>query len=252
MLLRLKGLIVLTLLFLAPFANANLERLQTAHEFRSEGYTVGTYLLIDNNLFERIREPGNRETYREALSRMENLLRQMDSPAQLRVPFDTFVNLIRELEALPGEEAHYGLATVNRIMKAHGDVDSAAAAMYDELKEAASEDLLALHRQSIETSQILTLYQNNMFSSIGVYFLENKEGLFDDLDQSIVSRSDELKKLYPDQAGAFARMDKQYQFIQPRLQNPLYDWVPTIAAFYLQRNIETLNDMAREQVQSGA
>lgn len=252
MLLRLKGLIVLTLLCLAPFAHANLERLQTAHEFRSAGYTVGTYLLIDNNLFERIREPGNRETYREALLRMENLLRQMDSPAQLRVPFDAFVNLIRELEALPGEEAHYGLATVNRIMKAHGEVDSAAAAMYDELKEAANEDLLTLHRQSIETSQILTLYQNNMFSSIGVYFLENKEGLFDDLDQSIVSRSEELKKLYPDQAGAFARMDKQYQFIQPRLQNPLYDWVPTIAAFYLQRNIETLNDMAREQVQNGS
>ncbi|WP_339847670.1 hypothetical protein [uncultured Halopseudomonas sp.] len=250
MLLRLKGLIVLTLLCLAPFAHANLERMQTVHEFRSAGYTVGTYLLIDNNLFERIREPGNRETYREALSRMENLLRQMDSPSELRVPFDIFVDLIRELEALPDEEASYGLTTVNRIMMAHGALDKATAAMYEELKGSASENLLTLNRQSIETSQILTLYQNNMFSSIGVYFLENKEGLFDDLDQSIVSRTEELKKLYPDQVGAFARMEKQYQFIQPRLQNPLYDWVPTIAAFYLQRNIETLNEMAREQVQN--
>lgn len=252
MLLRLKGLIVFTLLCLVPLAHADVKRLQNLHEFRSEGYTVGTYLLIDNNLFERIREPGNRETYREALSRMENLLRQLDNPPQLRVPFDTFVDLIRELEALPGEEAHYGLATVNRIMMAHGALDKATAAMYDELKASAEEDLLTLHRQSIETSQILTLYQNNMFSSIGVYFLENKEGLFDDLDQSIVKRSEELKKLYPDQAGAIARMDKQYQFIQPRLQNPLYDWVPTIAAFYLQRNIETLNDMARQEVENGA
>lgn len=252
MLSRLKGLIVLALLCLAPLAHADLQRLQTLHEFRSEGYTVGTYLLIDNNLFERIREPGNRETYRESLARMENLLRQMDSPSQLRAPFDALVSLIIELEALPDDEASYGLTTVNRIMMAHGALDKATAAMYDELKESASEDLLTLHRQSIETSQILTLYQNNMFSSIGVYFLENKEGLFDDLDRSIVSRSEELKKLYPDQIGAFARMDKQYQFIQPRLQNPLYDWVPTIAAFYLQRNVETLNDMAREQVRNAA
>ncbi|WP_373188298.1 hypothetical protein [Halopseudomonas sp.] len=249
MLMRLKGLIVLGLMCLAPLAHANVERLQTVHEFRSEGYTVGTYLLIDNNLFERIREPGNREAYRESLSRMENLLRQLDSPTELRAPFDAFVNLIRELEALPGEEAHYGLATVNRIMMAHGVLDKAAAAMYEELEGSAKEDLLTLHRQSLETSQILTLYQNNMFSSIGVYFLENKEGLFDDLDQSIVSRAAELKKLYPDQAGALARMEKQYQFIQPRLQNPLYDWVPTIAAFYLQRNIETLNDMARQEIE---
>jgi len=183
---------------------------------------------------------------------MENLLRQMDSPSQLRAPFDAFVNLIIELEALSDDEASYGLTTVNRIMMAHGALDKATAAMYDELTESASEDLLTLHRQSIETSQILTLYQNNMFSSIGVYFLDNKEGLFDDLDKSIVSRSEELKKLYPDQVGAFARMEKQYQFIQPRLQNPLYDWVPTIAAFYLQRNVETLNDMAREQVKNAA
>ncbi len=252
MLSRLKGLIVLALLCLAPLAHADLQRLQTLHEFRSEGYTVGTYLLIDNNLYERIREPGNRETYREALARMENLLRQMDSPSQLRAPFDAFVNLIIELEALSDDEASYGLTTVNRIMMAHGALDKATAAMYDELTESASEDLLTLHRQSIETSQILTLYQNNMFSSIGVYFLDNKEGLFDDLDKSIVSRSEELKKLYPDQVGAFARMEKQYQFIQPRLQNPLYDWVPTIAAFYLQRNVETLNDMAREQVKNAA
>lgn len=250
MLLRLKGWIALTLMCLAPLAHADLQRLHTLHEFRSEGYTAGTYLLIDNNLFERVREPGNRETYHEALSRMENLLRQMDSPSQLRAPFDTFVDLIRELESLPGDEAHYGLATVNRIMKAHGALDKAAAQMYDELKDSADEDLLTLHRQSIETSQILTLYQNNMFSSIGVYFLENKEGLFGDLDQSIVNRAAELKKLYPDQAGAFARMEKQYQFIQPRLQNHLSDWVPTIAAFYLQRNIETLNNMAREQVKN--
>ncbi len=252
MLLRLKGLIVLTLLCLAPLAHANLQQLQTLHEFRSAGYTVGTYLLIDNNLFERIREPGNRETYREALSQMENLLRQMDSPTRLRAPFDAFVDLIRELEALPGEEAHYGLATVNRIMMAHGALDKATATMYDELKDGAGEDLLTLHRQSIETSQILTLYQNNMFSSIGVYFLVNEEGLFDTLDQSIVSRSEQLKKLYPDQSGALSRMEKQYQFIQPRLQNPLYDWVPTIAAFYLQRNIETLNNMAREQIENNA
>tara|TARA_R110000782_G_scaffold139704_1_gene232207 strand:- start:227 stop:979 length:753 start_codon:yes stop_codon:yes gene_type:complete len=250
MLLRLKGLIALTLLCLAPLAHANLQQLQTVHEFRSEGYTVGTYLLIDNNLFERVREPGNRESYREALSRMENLLRQMDSPSQLRVPFDTFVDLIRELEALPGEEAHYGLATVNRIMKAHGALDEATAAMYEELKGSASDDLLTLHQQSLETSQILTLYQNNMFSSIGVYFLVNKEGLFETLDQSIVARSEQLKKLYPDQSGAFSRMEKQYQFVQPRLQNPLFDWVPTIAAFYLQRNIETLNKMAREQIET--
>jgi len=74
---HLKRLLVLALLCMAPFAHADIQRLQQLHELRSQGFLAGTYLLIDNNLFERVREPGNREIYRGAMGQMDRLLKQL-------------------------------------------------------------------------------------------------------------------------------------------------------------------------------
>ena len=161
---------VLLLLFfgLTAQAQANAQLAQSFHELRSEGYRAATYLLIDNNLYERIREPGNRETYNEALSNMERSLRQLDNPSDLRTPYNQFVSLIRELETQTEDEAHYHLATVNRIMMAHAQFDKAIAAHYEEAAAAGiDEKLLALHQQSLETSQILLLYQNTCSARSG-------------------------------------------------------------------------------------
>lgn len=248
---HLKYLLVLLLLGFTgqTQADTDAQLAQNIHELRSEGYRAATYLLIDNNLFERVREPGNRETYNDALGNMEKLLRLMDNPQELRTPFNEFVSLIRELENQPQEqEAHYHLATVNRIMMAHGALDKAAAAQYSTLAGTISENLHALHQQSLETSQILLLYQNSMFSSIGIYFIEPGESVFQNIDASIVQRSASLKSMLPELSDTLQDLDKQYSFIQPRLLDHRADWVPTIAAFYLQRNTTTLNDLAREQV----
>lgn len=245
----LKYVLFLLFLGLAAQAQADAQLAQSLHELRSEGYRAATYLLIDNNLYERVREPGNREAYNEALLNMEKLLRQLDNPSDIRVPYNQFVSLIREIENQTEDEAHYHLATVNRTMMAHAEMDKAIAARYASAAEGADERLLALHQQSLETNQILLLYQNNMFSSIGVYFLEPTEGMFRNLDTSIVSRANTLKTLLPELSAALQSLDKQYGFIQPRLLDHHTDWVPTIAAFYLLRNTATLNQMARDQAQ---
>lgn len=244
-----KYVVLLMFLGLAAQAQANAQLAQSLHELRSEGYRAATYLLIDNNLYERIREPGNREAYNDALGNMERSLRQLDNPSDLRSPYGQFVRLIRELETQTEDEAHYHLATVNQIMMAHAEFDKAVAARYDSLADEIDQALLTLHQQSLETNQILLLYQNNMFSSIGVYFLEPTEGMFRNLDTSIVSRANTLKTLLPELSAALQNLDKQYGFIQPRLLDHHTDWVPTIAAFYLLRNTATLNQMARDQAQ---
>jgi len=243
-----KYLLLLLFLVFAAQAHADAQQAQNLHELRSEGYRAATFLLIDNNLFERVREPGNREAYNAALANMEKLLRLLDNPSALRTAYNEFVSLIRELENQTQEEAHYHLATVNRIMMAHAELDKAAAAQYSPLAGEIGENLHALHQQSLETSQILLLYQNSMFSSIGVYFIETGESVFQAMDASIIQRSATLKSLLPDMSATLNDLDKQYSFIQPRLLNHRSDWVPTIAAFYLLRNTETLNDLAREQV----
>ena len=246
---HLKRFLVLVLLCMAaPFAHADLQRLQHIHEFRSEGYVAATYMLIDNNLFERVREPGNREAYSNALASMNTLLRQAGNPTELQSAYDEFVRLIRQLEGMSGKEAHYHLATVNQIMQAHGRMDKLAATLYQELSAEAPEKLLALHQQSLETHQILLLYQNNMFSSVGVYFVEAGDNMFANMNERIVARAVQLRSLFPDLDGTFNKLDKQYSFIQPRLLNYASDWVPTIAAFYLLRNTETLDNLAREQI----
>ncbi|KKN60566.1 hypothetical protein LCGC14_0530610 [marine sediment metagenome] len=248
MVLHLKRILVLALLFMAPLAHADIQRLQQLHEFRSQGFLAGTYILIDNNLFERVREPGNREIYREALGDMDSLLRQMGDPGELRPLYNDFASLTRELEQLPeGEQAYYGLATVNRIMMAHGKLENAAAELYNAETTDAPAPLLALHKQSTEISRILLLYENNMFSSVGIYFIQAQEGVFDTLDARISEGSAELKSLLPDHQDTFNQLDKQYSFIQPRLINHHTDWVPTIAAFYLHKNIETLDTLSSEQ-----
>lgn len=249
---HLKYVLLLLLFGLAAQAQANAQLAQSFHELRSEGYRAATYLLIDNNLYERIREPGNREAYNEALNNMERSLRQLDNPSDLRTPYNQFVSLIRALEKQTvEEEAHYHLATVNQIMMAHAQFDKAVAAHYEEaVAGGISEQLLALHQQSLETSQILLLYQNNMFSSIGVYFMETSEGIFRNIDASITARAATLKDLLPELTATLQSLDKQYSFIQPRLLDHHSDWVPTIAAFYLTRNTATLNQLARDQVRS--
>jgi len=248
MVLHLKRFLVLAFLFMASLAHADIQRLQQLHEFRSQAFLAGTYILIDNNLFERVREPGNSEIYRDALGNMDSLLRQMGEPGDLRQLYNDFVGLVRELEQLPeGEQAHYGLATVNRIMMAHGKLENAAAELYSAETEGASTPLLALHGQSTETSRILLLYENNMFSSVGVYFIPAQDGIFDTLDARIKQGSAELKTLLPDHQDTLSQLDKQYGFIEPRLINHHTDWVPTIAAFYLRKNIETLDNLASEQ-----
>lgn len=247
---HLKYVLLLLLFGLAAQAHANAQLTQSLHELRSEGYRAATYLLIDNNLYERIREPGNREAYTEALNNMERSLRQLDNPSDLRTPYNHFVSMIRELESQTEDEAHYHLATVNQIMMAHAQFDKALAARYTESAAGIDEKLLTLHQQSLETSQILLLYQNNMFSSIGVYFLEPTEGMFLSLDSSIVARAETLKSLLPGLSATLQSLEKQYSFIQPRLLDHHADWVPTIAAFYLIRNTTTLNELARDQVRS--
>ncbi|HDZ55719.1 MAG TPA: hypothetical protein ENI17_01955 [Pseudomonas xinjiangensis] len=249
---HLKRFLVLALLCLAPFAHADLQRLQDIHEYRSEGYLAGTYLLIDNNLFERVREPGNREAYNTALDNMDQLLRKMGNPTELRSSYDEFLGLIRRLEGQPAEEAHYNLATVNQIMMAHAVADKAAAAAYEPLAEGAPEKLLTLHQQSLDINQILLLYQNSMFSSIGVFFVETNEGMFDQMNTRITERSAELRTLFPDMTETLNQLDQQYNFIKPRLLNHRSDWVPTIAAFYLLRNTDTLDNLSREQVRNAS
>ena len=248
---HLKYVLLLLLFGLAAQAQANAQLAQSIHELRSEGYRAATYLLIDNNLYERIREPGNREAYNEALNNMERSLRQLDNPSDVRTPYNQFVRLIRELETQTIEdEAHYHLATVNEIMMAHAQLDKAIAARYTEPAMKIDEKLRALHQQSLETSQILLLYQNNMFSSIGVYFMETNEGIFNSMDASITARAATLKDLLPELSATLQNLDKQYSFIQPRLLDYHSDWVPTIAAFYLIRNTATLNQLARDQARS--
>lgn len=250
---RMSRYIVLALLSVAPLLHATeLETLQNLHEFRSDGYVTGTYVLIDNNLFERVREPSNRETYNNSLKNMDQLLRKMGNPTELRRPYDSLVALIRQLEGQSIEEAHYHLATVNQVMMAHAELDKAAAAEYDRLAVDAPEDLSVLHRQSLETSQILLLYQNSMFSSIGVYFVEAKEGLFNEMDERISQRAMKLRELLPELEATFDQLDKQYNFIKPRLLDHRADWVPTIAAFYLLRNTSTLNTLSRDALKRGA
>lgn len=245
----LHSLLALLLLAFAIQVQANTQAAQQLHEFRSEGYRAATYLLIDNNLFERIRDPSNRESYNLALSSMEQRLQQMNSPAELRAPFNELTKLIRELENQTAEEAHYHLATVNRIMMAHANLDKAIATLYSQqLASINNEVLLTLNQQSLEVSQILLLYQNNMFSSIGVYFIEPGETQFQSIDARIISRSDALQGLLPSMSSTLSELDKQYKFIQPRLLNYHSDWVPGIAAFYLLRNVETLNNIARDQI----
>ena len=246
----LKSVLLLLFLGLCVQAQADTQLAQSLHELRSEGYRAATYLLIDNNLYERIREPGNREAYNEALGNMERALRTLDNPDDLRTPYTEFVRLIRALETRSDDEAHYHLATVNEIMMAHADFDKALAVRYAEASGGLSETLLALHQQSLETSQILLLYQNNMFSSIGVYFMETSEGIFNRMDASITARYATLKGLMPELSATLDNLDKQYGFIQPRLLDYRSDWVPTIAAFYLIRNTTMLNRMAREQAGS--
>lgn len=247
---QLKNLLALLLLGLAAHAQAHTEaqQAQYLHELRSESYRAATHLLIDNNLFERVHEPGNREAYNHALSNIEKHLRLMGNPNELRTPYTEFISLIRELENHTLDEAHYHLATLNRIMMAHGKLDKAAAARYSTLAGSISENLHTLHQQSLETSQILLLYQNSMFSSIGIYFIEPGETVFQNVDASIVKRSHALKSQLPELSATFSDLDKQYHFIQPRLLDHRSDWVPTIAAFYLLRNTQTLNDLAREQL----
>lgn len=246
----LKYVLFLLFLGLSAQAHADAQLAQSLHELRSEGYRAATFLLIDNNLYERIREPGNREAYNDALSNMEKSLRLLNNPSDLRSPYDQFVRLIRELEKQSADEAHYHLATVNQMMMAYAQVDKAIAARYAEAAQGLDHKLITLHQQSVETSQILLLYQNNMFSSIGVYFIEADEGIFRTIDASITARAATLKDLLPDLSSALQNLDKQYGFIQPRLLAYHSDWVPTIAAFYLLRNTETLNQMARDQLRS--
>lgn len=244
----LKYVLFLLFLGLAAQAQADAQLAQSLHELRSEGYRAATYLLIDNNLYERVREPGNREAYNEALLNMEKLLRQLDNPSDVRAPYNQFVSLIREIENQTEDEAHYHLATVNRTMMAHAEMDKAIAARYASAAEGADERLLALHQQSLETNQILLLYQNNMFSSIGVYFMETSEGIFNTIDARITARAATLRELLPDLNPTLQDLEKQYSFIQPRLINHHDNWVPTIAAFYLLRNTKTLDQMARDQL----
>src|SRR5690606_8787909 len=94
----------------------------------------------------------------------------------------------------------------------------------------------------------LLLYQNNMFSSIGVYFMETREGIFNTIDARITARASTLRELLPDLNPTLQDLEKQYSFIQPRLINHHDNWVPTIAAFYLLRNTTTLDQMARDQL----
>lgn len=246
---QLSRLLMLALLCLAPLAAqaVDLQRLQALHEYRMHGYTAATYLLIDNNLYEKIREPANRQRYNDALRSMDTILRELGMPDDLAALKGNLQLVIRELEGQPEEEAQLRLSTVNRIMQVHGQLDRLAAMRYAEAAEGAPETLLTLHTQALETSQILLLYQNNMFSSVGVYFLENQDGMFSMLDTSISERAARLRSQFPDLKSDFDRIDRQYAFMRPRLLNFHEDWVPSMAAFYLARNVSAINEISREQ-----
>src|SRR5690606_28519919 len=132
-------------------------------------------------------------------------------------------------------------------MMAHAEMDKAIAARYASAAEGADERLLALHQQSLETNHILLLYQNNMFSSIGVYFMETSEGIFNTIDARITARAATLRELPRGLNPTLPDLAEQSTFIQPRLINAAATWVPTVAAFDPLPSTTTLDQMARDQ-----
>src|SRR5690606_22204267 len=102
-------------------------------------------------------------------------------------------------------------------MMAHAEMDKAIAARYASAAEGADERLLALHQQSLEPNQILLLYHNNMFSSIGVYFMETSGGIFNAIDARLTARAATLRELLPDLNPTLQDLEKQYSFIQPQI-----------------------------------
>jgi hypothetical protein len=240
-------LLAVTLLLLTTLpAWAMPETSQRLHAIRSQGFLLTANVLIYFNTHDPAStfDPAVREAYHANLARLEQLIGETPDTPGLGEALRSLQEALTQLEKQPADSRGHYPSWINPVLRAHGEIDKAAAAAYA-AAGASDPGIVELHQQSIDLARLLLLYETHAFTNLGIFFIDFHEDSLREIDQRVTSRHAALVERLPASADVLGRVWTDYNFVRPGLLAPESGVASRSASLYLGKSIERLDRLAR-------
>lgn len=239
-------LMAVTLLFLIALpAWAEIGDGQRLHVIRSNGFLLASNLLVYFNNHDPAStfSPEARETYHASLGNLQKLIKEVPDNRELAGALQSLEYAIGQLEQQPEDTYELYARWINPVLRAHAELERAAAAAYSATNEA-DPATSSLHQQNIDIGRMLLLYETQAFTNLGIFAMDYHEGSFQEIDQRITSRQATLHELLPGSGDALDKIWTDYHFIRPQLLSRDQQVVSRSATIYLGKSMSRLDGLA--------
>lgn len=242
MLHRLLTVILLLLGTQSVWAGADpSQRLQS---IRSNGFLLASNLLVFYNYRDAAAAfaPEAREAYRANLAELQREVGALPGEPQLGQALRDVEDAIVQLEKQPEDPRGHYPRWLNAVLRAHGELEKHAAALYTTANPDAG--LAALNAQSVDIGRLLLLYETQAFSGLGIFIGDFHDGSLVELDARVAQRHTTLLEQQPDSAALLGRVWTDYQFVRPGLLDPARGVASRSASRYLGKSMGRLDQLA--------
>jgi hypothetical protein len=223
--------LILTLFILLPgLALADFST-QQLHSIRIHAFGVCSHLLAYYNPGQDANDERHAERYRTHQQALRALLAN-EPEGELSAEVARMEEQIAALEGLPpGQPGDYSLWLLP-LLKAHARLDAVAAERYA-AGPSAKPEMVTLNRLSLDVERLLLIYQTRAFSLLTVFVVELDENTIAQLDAEVLRGFADMHEQWPGRSDKLLQLQRQYDFIRPRLLAYTQGWVPGSAAYYL-------------------
>lgn len=218
---------------------------QRIHEMRGLGYLAAASLMVFYNLDSTPFEPEVIGRYHDSFDRLKRLA-QSHNHSPILSELHAIDTLADQLEAIPRNSEYITSVIIPYrryllpIFDSFQKIDSELEKLYKEHEHSISDPVRQLHSLSLNHSQVMLQYSMLTFTALS--YLNIHDPTLELIDQEIKRKIEILEKADP--SLDLGSVKRNYQYLSPKLVEFPRPWVPVRAIFYLNHNIQTLNEAA--------
>lgn len=242
----LRRLLAVTLLLLTTLpAWATTDASDRLHAMRSHGFLLVANVLVYFNYHDSAStfSPEVREAYRAHLAGLGRLAGEAPATPGLVEAVQGLQEALAQLEKQPEDAAGQYARWINPLLRAHGELEKAAAAAYGGTG-AGDSPAGRLQQQSLDLGRLLLLYETQAFTNLGIFAVDFHEDSFREIDQRVAARHAALLEELPDAGATLGKVWTDYNFIRPHLLDSGKGVASRSAVRYLGKGIEHLDQLA--------
>lgn len=228
-------------LLIALGAEAGEGLLDKVQRLRSESFRACASVLLNYDPYSRKFNAGKSDEYATSLEQMAAVMGNPGLSA-VKEEYAAFSLAIQQLESKPKDVP---VNAVNDILLLQERLVAAANAIYAKQLTDQSLAKSQLHELSIANGKMLLMYQIRPYGGMVSYpGIQLNDEAMSALDAEILTGLDTLRQSSPDSALEIDAMQRNYEFVRPRIFDAQKQFVAHGVNYYLGKNIDRLDTLA--------